>query len=173
MDSVNDALLSVRVAVDSVIAAAEATGDSWAIPRAPGKWSPAQIVEHVARALEESAHDVSGAPSKFPTFPSLIRPFVRALLFKRILRNGAFPKGRTTKAMDPSSGPATPAAGRVRLEEAFQEFERACRSVADRGSAFESTLFGQVSVVDYIRFQDLHTLHHLGQMSEPAWRKPA
>jgi hypothetical protein len=38
----------------------------------------------------------------------------------------------------------------------------------DRDSFFESTLFGHVSVVDYVRFQDLHTLHHLRQMSEPA-----
>jgi hypothetical protein len=76
--------------------------------------------------------------------------------------------------MDPSDGPATPAAGRVRLEEAFQKFERECRSAADRDSVFESTLFGRVSVVDYIRFQELHTLHHLRQMSKlaPAEMRP-
>ena len=37
-------------------------------PRAPGKWSPSQIIEHVARSLEESANMAAGRPSKFPSF---------------------------------------------------------------------------------------------------------
>jgi hypothetical protein len=167
MYSIDDALRSTRVAVDSVIAAAEASGDSWALPRAPGKWSSAQIVEHIARSLEESAHDLAGAPSKFPNIPPLFRPVVRTFLFKRILKKRAFPKSRTSKSMDPSSGPDTPAAGRSRLEVAFQTFERECRSAADRASVFESTLFGRVLVIDYVRFHDLHTLHHLRQMTDP------
>ncbi|MGH7470900.1 MAG: DinB family protein [Longimicrobiales bacterium] len=168
MNSVNDALRGTRSAVNSVIASAEASGASWVVPRAPGKWSPAQIVEHVARSLEESAKEVAGVPSKFPTFPSLVRPLVRTFFFSRVLKNQAFPKARTTKPMNPSHGPDTPAAGRVRLEDACQRFERECRSASERGSLMTSGLFGSVSIVDYVRFQELHTLHHLRQMGESA-----
>ncbi len=45
-----DALLDVnRAAVDDLMTAAEQCEAVWTIPREPGKWSPSQIVEHVAR----------------------------------------------------------------------------------------------------------------------------
>src|SRR5205823_7045620 len=109
MTEVNDVLLANRAAVNELIAAAERCGPAWAVPRAPGKWSPSQIVEHVARSLDESANVVSGAPSKFPNLPFFMRPVARGFLFNRVLRNGAFPKARTNKALNPASGAATPA----------------------------------------------------------------
>jgi hypothetical protein len=56
MADINTALAESRAAVDQMLSAAERSGSAWATPRAPGKWSPSQIVEHVARALEESAN---------------------------------------------------------------------------------------------------------------------
>ena len=113
MNQLNDALNSNRLAVEAVIAAAETSGPAWAVARAPGKWSPAEILEHLARSMEESANEVAGMPSKFPTLPSLVRPLVRAVFFNRTLRKQAFPKARTNKSMDPAFGPETPAAGRL------------------------------------------------------------
>ena len=134
------------------------------MPRAPGKWSPSQVVEHVARSLDESANVVSGAPSKFPKLPFFLRPVARGMLFNRVLRNGAFPKARTNKAMNPAEGPATPAAARTRLEEAHARFDRACRASATSGGVVSSATFGNVSVSDYARFMELHTRHHCRQM---------
>jgi hypothetical protein len=153
-----------RDAVANLIAAAERSGGAWTVPRAPGKWSPSQIVEHVARSLDESANVVSGAPSTFPKLPFLLRPVARRFLFNRVLRNGAFPKAKTNKAMDPASGPATPAEARLRLEGALARFARECRARADVGGIVASTTFGTVSVSDYARFIELHTRHHCKQM---------
>src|SRR5437899_729825 len=102
--------------MEQLILAGERAGTAWTSPRAPGKWSPSQIVEHVARSLEESANMAAGRPSKFPRLPGVLHPIVRGLLFKRVLRRAAFPKARTNKAMDPASGPATSAEGRTRVE---------------------------------------------------------
>ena len=167
MNSVDDALRSSRLGLDSLIAGAEASRDAWALPRAAGRWSPAQIVEHVAVMLEEAAHDVARAPCKFPPVPFFVRPIFRGAWFKRVLKLQAFPKARTFKALDPAAGPDTSAAGRVRLENAFGDFERETRSAAARGPIFVSKLFGKVSLLDYIRFQDLHTRHHAQQLSTP------
>src|SRR6266498_373656 len=98
MADVGTVLAGNRAAVDDLIAAAGRTGASWTTPRAPGKWSPSQIVEHVARSLEESANVAMGRPSKFPRIPAVLHPVVRGLLFKRVLKNSAFPKARTNKA---------------------------------------------------------------------------
>lgn len=165
MADVNVALDANRAAIDELVAAAEGCRGKWTQPPAPGKWSPCQVVEHVALSLEESANVVSEAPSKFPTLPRFVRPLVRSLFFNRVLRKGGFPKAKTGKAFNPASGPATPADARARLEAALAKFDRACRSRAAMGQKFESTLFGTISVADYARFIELHTRHHHKQIA--------
>jgi hypothetical protein len=161
---INTALAQSREAVDALIAAGERTGPAWIVPRAAGKWSPSQIVEHVARSLEESANLVAGRPSKFPKLPALVHPVLRGLVFNRVIRKGTFPKGRTTKAMNPAGGPATPAEGRARLESAHRSFDEACRQLASRGERVRSSVFGAVRLEDYVRFMELHTRHHRKQI---------
>jgi len=62
MADINTALAASQDATNRLILMGEKTGASWTTPRAPGKWSPSQIVEHVARALEESANAAAGRP---------------------------------------------------------------------------------------------------------------
>jgi hypothetical protein len=160
MADINAALAACKDATNDLIAAAESSGPAWTVPRAAGKWSPSQIVEHVARALEESANIAAGRPSKFPKVPAVLHPLLRGLVFKRVLKKSEFPKGRTNKAMNPASGPATPAEGRARLETAHRKFDDACRELASRGAIIRTTVFGAVPVEDYVRFMELHTRHH-------------
>ncbi len=166
MSDINAALDASKDAKEQLIIAGERTKTAWTSPRAPGKWSPSQIVEHVARSLEESANMAAGRPSKFPRLPGVVHPIVRGLLFKRVLRNAAFPKAKTNKAMNPASGPATLAEGRARLETAHQKFDAACRQIAAHGERMRTTMFGAVAVEDYVRFMELHTRHHGKQMPD-------
>jgi DinB superfamily len=167
MANINTALEASKEAIEQLIVTGERCGPAWSAPRAPGKWSPSQIVEHVARSLEESANMAVGRQSKFPNLPAVVHPLVRWLLFKRVLRNGAFPKAKTNKAMNPVSGPATPAEGRARLETAHDKFDAACRQLASQGGRMRTTVFGVVPVGDYVRFMELHTRHHGKQMADP------
>jgi len=164
MTDISTVLTANNSAVAELITAAEKTGSAWSAPRAPGKWSPAQVVEHVARSMEESANEVDGAPSKFYTLPSFLRPLVRGLFFRRVLKKRSFPRARTGKAFDPASGPATPADGRKRIEGALARFDQACRTRVASGPNMSSTLFGAVSVEDYATFQEIHTRHHRKQL---------
>ena len=164
MADVNDVLAANRAAVLDLVGAAERSATTWTKPRAPGKWSPSQIVEHVARGLEEAANIISGAPSIVPMPPAFLRPLVR-LYFNRILKKGVFPNWwKAAKAMDPASGPATPAEARVRLDRAFARFDQECRRRAGSGQHVVSTGFGMVSVEDLVRYNALHTRHHCKQM---------
>lgn len=165
MADINTALAASKQAVEQLIATGERCGPAWAAPRAPGQWSPSQIVEHVARSLEESANMAAGRASKFPTLPSLVHPLVRGLLFNRVLRKGTFPRAQTNKAMNPVSGPATGAEGRARLETAHQTLDEACRLLASNGGQMRTTIFGAVRVEDYVRFMELHTRHHGKQVA--------
>ena len=94
MDPLQKILDDNRLSVSKLVAAAERCAATWELPPAPGKWTPSQIAEHVARALEESANVVDGKPSKFPKLPFFLRPLARNLLVKRVLKNDGFPKAK-------------------------------------------------------------------------------
>jgi hypothetical protein len=163
MADVNDVLAANRAAVLDLVAAAERSAATWTTPRAPGKWSPSQVVEHVAGGLEEAANVVSGAPS-IPMIPAFLRPLAR-LYFNWILKKGVFPNGwKAHKALNPATGPATPAQARVRLEGALARFDQECRRRAASGHQLVSSGFGTVSLEDLVRFSALHTRHHCKQM---------
>jgi len=155
-----------RAAVNDLVAAARARASSWTTPRAPGKWSPSQLVEHVARSLEESANEVRGLRSKFPRLPFFLRPVARTLLFNRVLRSGVFPRARTSKPFNPIEGPATPADAQRRLDQAVGAFIEACRERGAGDQQIRSTVFGVVTVDDYARFQECHTRHHTRQLAD-------
>jgi len=164
MAHIDTLLAGNRAAVDEFATAVDRCATCWTTPRAPGKWSPSQVVEHVARALDESANVVAGLPSKFPNLPGFLQPIVRALLFKRVLKNGTFPRARTNRALNPDAGPATPGDGRDRVLTANARFEQECRTRFAAGERVNSTTFGKVSVEDYVRFAELHTRHHRRQI---------
>ena len=163
MADVNDVLADNRAAVLDLVAAAERSAATWTTPRAPGKWSPSQVVEHVAGGFDEAANVLAGAPS-LPFPPAFLRPLIR-MYFNRILKKGVFPQGwKAHKALNPASGPATPAEARVRLEGALARFDEECRRRVASGQHLVSSGFGTVSVEDLVRFSALHTRHHCKQM---------
>lgn len=163
MSDLDNALASARTAVDEMIRTAAATSAAWTTPRAPGKWSPSRVVEHVARSLEASADDIAGRPCKFPNLPLPLRFLARSLLFNRVLRKGSFPRAKTNAAMDPVEGPATPADAATRLDAAWSALSEAC--AVTYGPEMQSVVFGRVPLVDYLRFQEIHTRHHQKQMT--------
>ena len=167
MPDLTSLLAANRAAVDELLATAERAGAQWTTPRTPGKWSPAQVVEHVARSLEEAGNVVAGKPSKLPSLPGFIRPLAGWFL-RRVVRTGNFPKAKTNRAMNPTGStsgvPATPADARARLDSAFATFERECKARVAAGRPVESPAFGVVSVEEYARFTELHTRHHTKQI---------
>jgi len=168
MADIDTALAASRDAVEQMIRAGEQSGAAWSTPRAPGKWSPSQVVEHVAGGLEEFANFAAGRPTKIPQPPAIVRLMIRPIagfIFRRVLRKATFPTGfKAHKMLNPASGPATPAEGRIRLETAHQEFDESCRRVAAVGRPMK-TLFGTVPVEDLVRYTELHTRHHSKQMA--------
>jgi DinB family protein len=168
MSAVDASLAEARREVDDMVRTATTCADCWTTPRAEGKWSPSQVLEHVARSLEASAGDVTGAKTSFPDMPRLLRPVLRRMLFRRVLETGTFQKARTNKAMNPERGPASPSEGIARLESTWSVFASACTDATARGnSVAKSRIFGEVPLADYIRFQGLHTRHHRAQMRGP------
>ena len=162
MADIDTALAANRDAVEQMIRAGEQSGAAWSAPRAPGKWSPSQVLEHVARGYEEGAKLAEGR-STLPKPPAILRPIARFMI-KRVLRKGTFPNGfKAHKTTNPASGPTTPAEGRIRLETAYQKWDEACRRLAAEGRPYNGGV-GLFPVQDIVRFSELHTRHHTKQM---------
>jgi hypothetical protein len=164
MADLNTSLAGTRAAATDLLAASDRAAASWSTPRAPGKWSPSQVVEHVARIMDESTNVVAGNPSKFPKLPFFLRPILRMFFFRRTLRKNEFPKMKAIAAFDPASGSATPSEAHVRLEASVMRFDQACRARAASGQDVKSTIFGAVPVAEFARFQELHIRHHRSQL---------
>jgi hypothetical protein len=121
-------------------------------------------VEHVARAVEESANDIAGRKTRLLSLPAPARVLVRSLVFNRVVRQRKFFKAKTNRAMDPVTGPAAAKDARARLHEAWTAFEIAANVSAREGDTIHSVVFGRVSLADYILFQELHVRHHRTQL---------
>lgn len=165
MTDLETGLAAARAAVDEVIATCAACADRWATPPAPKKWSPAQVVEHVARSHEEAARDMAGERSLLPNLPAPLRFVLRKMLFERVLASGVFPRAKTNRAMDPVTGPDSPATAAARIAAAWRAFADASAIREAGGGTAASRTFGAVPLVDYVRFQEIHTRHHRAQMA--------
>jgi len=62
MADVNDALAANRAAVLELVAAAERSAATWTTARAPGKWSPSQILHtrHHGKQIPDGGSDRFG-----------------------------------------------------------------------------------------------------------------
>lgn len=165
MSDLQRRMTAARVAVDEMVETSAACAARWSTPAAPNKWSPAQVTEHVARSLEEAALDMAGQRSKLPTLPWPLRLIARKLLFERVLARDAFPRAKTNKAMNPETGPESPAAAGFRLDAAWRTFAEACKLRSAGSNLAASRTFGAVPLTDFVRFQEIHTRHHRAQMT--------
>lgn len=138
---------------------------AWTSPRGPGKWSPAQIAEHVALSYELSLAAMRGA---FPgaAAPTLVRPLIRTFFLQPVLRNGRFKTGgKAPAAFRPSPAPGPAEVVLPRLEAAVGAFEQALKAeVAAGHPSMNHPFFGKVSLVDYLRLQVIHLNHHRNQL---------
>jgi len=166
MTPLESAIVENHETVDTFIAVARGVEPGrWRVPRAEGKWSPAQVVEHLALSFEYS-HGVMNGNAPGPAAPRLLRPLVRTVFVKPVLKHGRFMrKGRAPSMFQPSSVPPDPPELLARLEGALRAFEDDLRVAARSGRAtLDHPFFGTMRLTDYLRLQAIHARHHRAQL---------
>lgn len=171
MADVDEVIGSHRRAVSAFADAVRSVpATQWATPRAPGKWSPGQVTEHVTLAYEQSDRMLHG------NFTGTARPWYQRLLARwlglpSLLKRGDFGKG-TFQAPDfirPSASPPSSPALLARLEAAVHDLESALAGASDaQRVSVDHPVFGRVPLTDLLRFLILHTNHHRPQLSTGA-----
>jgi hypothetical protein len=167
MTDLQNALLAHREAVEDFLKAArQVPVAQWSQPRAPGKWSPGQVAEHVTLAYEVNRRVLSGSlPGK--GVPRFLRPLLRTFLLNPVLRRGSFiPGSRSPKVFRPGGAPPPQAPLLGRLQIAAKAFETTVSGMT--GDVIEHQYFGRLPLSDFVRLQEIHTRHHRKQLTLPA-----
>jgi len=67
--------------------------EQWMLPRAEGKWSPAEIVEHLTLAYDVFLRQLEGGPGMMVRTKLWQRIMLRFTLIPKLLRGEGFPAG--------------------------------------------------------------------------------
>ncbi len=163
MSDLQAVLRSHQQAVRAFVSSAgELSPAQWSEPRAEGKWSPAQIADHVAVSYE-AASEVMHGRARGPAPPRVLRPLLRMLLLKPVLWLGRFPaRAKAPSALRPAASPAEAPVLLERLRAAAAAFEGDV--LASRSPTVDHPAFGRVRLVDLVRLQEIHTRHHRQQL---------
>ena len=168
MANSNTVIASHRRAVSAFVDAARAVSPAqWTTPRAPGKWSPGQVTEHVTLAYEQSDRMLHG------TFTGPAKPWYQQLLARwlglpTLLKRGDFGKGpfQAPDFLRPGASPPSSAALLARLEAAAHDLEGTLDAASDaRGVSVDHPVFGHLPLSDLVRFLVIHTNHHRPQLA--------
>jgi len=166
MTEIETALADNRAAIEEFVAAARnVDAAEWNTPRAEGKWSAAQIAEHLAIVYEYNRKVVTGTAGKGA--PALLRPLLRWFVVTSTLKSGGFTrKGRAPRIFHPTASPTAAAPLLARLATAVAGFENDIRSGHPEGRhTVAHPFFGTLPTVAYLRLQAIHTRHHRSQLT--------
>lgn len=151
-------------AASQFAAAAEAVGpEVWYRPRAEGKWSPAQITDHLIRSYDVLLREVQGGAGMKIRAKAWMRILLRLSYLPRILRGGWFPKAAPAPPeIRPLKELPDQASAIALFRQRAREFETVVRERPDAG--ISHTYFGTLKTADGILFCARHIEHHRSQL---------
>ena len=150
-------------AARALIAAAGAVGESrWSEPVAPGKWSAAQILEHLLATYDVVLRELAGGSGMRVRTPYWQQLLLRLAVAPRILRGRGFPRGAPApRELRPGEGVARQH-GLALFEERVRQFESAATR-ASAGQRITHAYFGKASVPTGVLLCARHIEHHTSQ----------
>ncbi|MGH9369271.1 MAG: DinB family protein [Thermoanaerobaculia bacterium] len=147
--------------------ASEVPPEGWRRSPAPGKWSPAEITEHVTLAVEKLHLELQGEPPMKVILSPWVRLYLRWMILPGILRTGRFPPGaRAPREIRPSEPAAPQLEALRRLEAAHARFEAACAEPSAAGRFLTHPYFGPLPIARYHRLLARHAQHHGRQLPD-------
>ncbi|MDH4131862.1 MAG: DinB family protein [Gemmatimonadota bacterium] len=157
-----------RDSVAEFITAAESVpASAWESPLAPGKWSPAQVAEHLRLSYEVINKELSGQPGLRVRTSWWLRLILRLRVLPSILREGRIREGaQAPREIRPGPGPfpRDPLLARLRAVSADAEARLTGRP-EQAGAGITHHVFGRLSPARALRFLAVHNGHHTRQLT--------
>lgn len=154
-------------AVQSFITAARAVPPTrWERPLDDGKWTPAQVAEHLRMTYALVAQQLAGGSGIRVRTPWWLRTILRWRVLPRILSSGLFPRGaRAPREIRPGDGPFDQDQTLSALLTSATVVEEALVREWN-GSPIRMThhVFGALDTPTAAKLLTVHTLHHTRQL---------
>ena len=153
--------------LDAYIRQASGLDDTrWLAPIEQGKWSPAEITEHVRLVYEILHRELTGGAGLTPRVGGFVRAIFRRVFLPRILKSGRIArKVRAPKEIVPLKVETNQKRALARLREDAERFET---TLADRSGTGQPCvshhLFGSFDAETGLRFVTIHLDNHRRQL---------
>ncbi len=165
----NEAERLHAAAVSDLASAAERVPEPrWRAARAEGKWSPAEIVEHLSLTFDVLLRELEGGGGMKILTKPWQRILLRITMAPRILRGGAFPKGtRAPRELRPAMPSLDQRAAIAAFREKAARFsDAAAKARAARPrTRLTHPYFGRSSLANAFVLAARHIEHHRKQLS--------
>lgn len=139
----------------------------WTRHPAPGKWSPAEVCEHLALAYEALLREMEGGPGMRLLGPPWRRTLLRWILLPHVLFHRSFPlRAPAPREIRHPEGNPDRAAALERLRAFGERFEREVGALHRSGrGGLTHPYFGSLAPLKALRFVAVHLDHHRRQLS--------
>jgi hypothetical protein len=157
-----------QVALASYLdAAAALPAQAWTTPWQPGKWTPAEITEHLAMAYRVFTGEANTGKTMKLKLTPFRRRMLKLLLLPHMLFHRTFPKGaRAPREVRPESVTGTREEALAQLRDLGEQFERAAEEARKAGKpGLTHPYFGLIDWNRSMRFCALHVEHHRRQIA--------
>ena len=142
---------------------------SWSVPLGEGKWSPAQVTEHLNRTYKVVIGELSGEKGIRIRTPWLLRQVLRQTVLRSIYRKRQLPKGaRAPSEVIPKEVDGSQSELIERFRSLATQFEQVAQSnVGKEGRKLTHHIFGEIDALRGIDFVTIHIEHHHRQITKP------
>ena len=151
-----------------ILDAIRGAGDESRVRRDPGRWSVVEIVEHLTRAYSGTAKGFERCLEKGAPLTSAASLKQRMQQFA-LIQLGFFPEGRQspkhiipTGELDLNAVLAAVPRDLARLDEAANR----ARGQLGNGKMLDHPILGALTVDQWLKFHEVHTLHHSKQIAD-------
>ena len=157
-----------QVALAGYLDVAGALPDAaWSRPWQAGKWTPAQITEHLAMTYRVFIGEVGGGQPMQLKLTPFRRRVLKALMLPHMLFHRTFPRGaRAPRELRPAEAGLLPRGEALaQMRELGERFEReAARARAAGWSGVTHPYFGMIDLTRGMRLCAVHLEHHRRQL---------
>lgn len=139
---------------------------AWNAPVGEGKWTPAQITEHLRLTYDVLVRELEGGGGIRVRTPGWLRAWLRLRYLPGILKRGRVPRGaRAPGEVRPGDGPFDREAQLTALRDSAERFVARLEPAWERpGTVLTHHLFGSLSAAQAFRFVTVHSRHHRAQL---------
>lgn len=156
-----------RRALDSVLrTASNVPADAWNHAPAEGKWSPAQVVEHLRMTYTTIRAELGGREGFRIRLSWLQLKLVRWRFLAAITREGRFPPGTpAVREVRPGPGPYDREQLLAQLRSEGEAFEQEIRAASASGRLLSHPFLGKLTIDEGLALVTHHLRHHEKQLS--------